>query len=56
LYFTASAGYYFPGMNVYVTSDFQPGSPINRSVQGAVVRVEKLENSQFGVAIQSFWA
>jgi PilZ domain len=52
LYFATSAGHYIPGMNVYVTSDFQPGSPMNRSVAGSVVRVEELENGQFGIAIQ----
>jgi hypothetical protein len=39
-------------LNVYVTSDFQPGSPMNRSAAGSVVRVEELENGQFGIAIQ----
>ena len=52
LYFATSARHYIPGMNVYVTSDFQPGSPMNRSVAGSVVRVEELENGQFGIAIQ----
>ena len=27
LYFATSAGHYVPGMNIYVTSDFQPGKP-----------------------------
>jgi hypothetical protein len=52
LYFATSARHYLPGMNVYVTSDFQPGSPMNRSVAGSVVRVEELENGQSGIAIQ----
>jgi hypothetical protein len=52
LYFATSARHYIAGMNVYVTSDFQPGSPMNRSVSGSVVRVEELENGQFGIAIQ----
>jgi len=54
LYFATSAGHYSPGMNVYVTADFQPASPMNRSVAGAVVRVEQLDNNQFGVAIHIF--
>jgi hypothetical protein len=35
LYFATSTRHYIPGMNVYVTSDFQPGSPMNRSVAGS---------------------
>jgi hypothetical protein len=38
-------------MRVYVTSDFQPGSPLNRAVAGVVVRVDKLEDDKWGVAI-----
>src|SRR6266478_3833251 len=52
LYLGTSASHYSLGMNVYVTSDFQPGSPMNRSVTGCVVRIEELECGQFGVAIQ----
>ena len=52
LYFATSSGHYILGMNVYVTSDFQPGSPMNRSVAGSVVRVEELGNGQLGIAIQ----
>jgi hypothetical protein len=51
LYFTTSAGHYAPGMRVYVTSDYQPGSPMDRSVIGVVVRVEKMEGGLWGVAI-----
>jgi hypothetical protein len=52
LYFATSTRHYIPGMNVYVTSDFQPGRPMNRSVAGSVVRIEELQNNQFGIAIQ----
>ena len=52
LYFATSARHYVPGMNVYVTRDFQPASPMNRSVDGSVVRVQELEKGKFGVAIQ----
>ena len=52
LYLETSGGHYALGMNVYVTRDFQPGSPIEHDVAGAVVRIEKLENDEFGVAIQ----
>ena len=54
LYFATSAGHYAPGMNVYVTSDFQPGSPMSHAVAGVVVRVEKLEDDKWGVAIYIF--
>jgi hypothetical protein len=52
LFFTTTAGYYAVGTNVYVTGDFQPGSPIHQALAGAVVRVEKLEDDRFGIAIQ----
>ena len=52
LYFTTSAGHYVPGMRVYVTSDYQPGSPMDHSVTGVVVRVEKVEGDKWGVAIR----
>ena len=51
LYFATTAGHYIPGMSVYVTSDFQPDSPLNSTVVGAVVRIDKLEADKLGVAI-----
>jgi len=51
LYLATSAGHYVPGMKVYVTSDFQPGSPLNHAAAGVVVRVDKLEDDKWGVAI-----
>jgi hypothetical protein len=51
LYFVTSAGHYVPGMQVYVNSDYQPGSPMNRNVGGTVVRVEQLASGKWGVAI-----
>ena len=54
LYFSTSAGHYAPGMNVYVISDFQPGSPMSHAVSGVVVRVEELEDGKWGVAIRTF--
>jgi hypothetical protein len=41
-------------MSVYVTCDYQPGSPLNHVVSGAVVRVDKLEDDKWGVAIHIF--
>jgi hypothetical protein len=52
LYFTTTAGHYAIGTNVYVTGDFQPGSPIHQALAGAVVRVDELEGNRFGIAIQ----
>jgi hypothetical protein len=52
LYIVTSARHYVVGMNVYVTRDFQPGNPMNRSVDGSVVRIQELESGKFAVAIQ----
>jgi hypothetical protein len=52
LYFATSADHYTPGMNVYMTSDFQPGSVIHFATAGVIVRVEKLEGDKWGMAIQ----
>jgi DNA-binding NarL/FixJ family response regulator len=54
IYFATSSDHYAPSMNVYVTSDYQPDSPINHALTGLVVRVEKLEDDKWGVAIQTF--
>jgi hypothetical protein len=54
LYFATSVGHYVPGVNVYVTSDFQPDSPMNHAVAGVVVRVDKLKDDKSGVAIHIF--
>jgi hypothetical protein len=54
LYLATSVDHYAPGMNVYLTSEYQPGSPLNHVVTGLVVRVEKLEDDKWGVAIQTF--
>lgn len=51
LYFATLAGHYIPGMSVYVTSDFQPDSPLNSTVMGTVVRIDKLETDKWGIAI-----
>lgn len=52
LYFTTAAAHYTVGTNVYVTGDFQPGSPIHKAVAGVIVRVDRLAEDRFGVAIQ----
>jgi PilZ domain-containing protein len=54
LYLVTLAGHYAPGVNVYVTSDFRSDSPLNYAMAGVVVRVDKLENDKWGVAIHIF--
>jgi hypothetical protein len=54
LYFTTTAGHYALGMRVYVTRDFQPGSPMGHSVTGAVVRIDAIEGGKWGVAVHIF--
>jgi hypothetical protein len=54
LYLATLADHYAPGVNVYVTSDFQSGSPMNYAAAGIVVRVEKLKDDKWGVAIHFF--
>ena len=46
LYLTTSAGHYAPGVNIYLTSDFQPGSPLTYAMTGVVKRVKKLEDDK----------
>jgi hypothetical protein len=38
-------------MEVYVTSDFVVAGPNRAEIMGAVVRIDKLEDSGFSVAI-----
>src|SRR5882672_9034666 len=54
LYFATSRGHYARGVYVYVTSDFQSENPMDHAVAGVVVRVERLEEDKWGVAIRTF--
>jgi hypothetical protein len=54
LYLATLTSHYAPGVNVYVTSGFQPGRPMTYALAGVVVRVEKLEDDKWGVAIHIF--
>ena len=54
LYFATSRGHYARGVYVYVTSDFQSENPMDHAVAGVVVRVEKLGDRKWGVAIRTF--
>ena len=51
LYFPTQAVHYVLGMSVYVTTDFQPDSPLNTTFVGVVVRIDKLESDKRGIAI-----
>ena len=51
-YFETSMSHYFSGMSVGVTRNFTPGDPVNRDERGEVVRVERLKNGNWGVAIR----
>ena len=50
-YFATSIGHYFSGMIVYVTRDFPSNEPTKREGQGTVVRVDKLKEARWGVAV-----
>jgi PilZ domain len=54
LYIATSEAHYTLGINVYVTSEFHPNSLISYAMEGVVVRVDKLENEKWGVAIHIF--
>src|ERR1700730_18064568 len=51
IYFKTSSGHYLLGMEVYVTRDFVVAGPNRAEIMGAIVRIDKLEDSGFGVAI-----
>jgi hypothetical protein len=55
LYLTTSANRYAPGVNIYVTSDFRPGSLMHFATAGKVVRIDKLEDDKWGVAMHVFF-
>jgi len=51
LYFPTQAGHYVLGMGVYVTTDFGPDSPLHSTFVGVVVRIDKLNSDNWGIAI-----
>ena len=51
-YFESSMSHNFSGMSVGVTRNFTPGDPVNREERGEVVRVERVKNGKWGVAIR----
>jgi hypothetical protein len=57
-YFATSIEHYYSGMIVHVTRDFRTNGPANREKQGTVVRVDKLREGRWGIAVQmtrDFW-
>ena len=51
LYFATSASHYFAGMELFVVRNFQRGDPMSREELGRVVRVDKLKNGKWGIAV-----
>lgn len=52
IYFTSRLASYYPGMRVFVTFPFTSAhDPMNCEYVAQVLRVEKLANGKFGVAI-----
>jgi hypothetical protein len=52
IYFTTRQATYYAGMRVFVTFPFSsPHDPMNCEYVAQVVRVEKLPNNKFGVAV-----
>lgn len=53
VYFTTRREGYYPGMRLFVTFPFSaPNDPMNSEYVAQVVRVDKLPNGKFGVAVQ----
>jgi hypothetical protein len=52
IYFTSRREKYYKGMRVFVTFPFSSAhDPMNCEYVGEIVRVEKLPNSKYGVAV-----
>lgn len=52
LYLVTSAEHYFIGMNVVVSLNFGANDPMHRDQIGDVVRMERLKDGKWGVAIR----
>jgi hypothetical protein len=50
--FVTLSDHYFSGMEILVTRNFQPNDPANREETGSVLRVAKLKDGRWSVAIQ----
>jgi len=52
IYFVSRLSSYYPGMRVFVTFPFSsPHDPMNCDYVAQVLRVEKLPNGKFGIAV-----
>jgi hypothetical protein len=51
-YFVTSTEHYFVGMNVIVTLNFGPDDPMHHEQIGDVLRLDRVENNKWGVAIR----
>jgi hypothetical protein len=51
IYFRTSASHYEVGKKFYVARDFVVADPNREETIGAVVRIDKLEDGSFGVAV-----
>lgn len=51
-YFETSVGHYYAGMNVSVARNFHADDSVHREETAKIMRVEKLEDSRWGVAIR----
>jgi hypothetical protein len=52
LYFSTTTEHYFPGMNVIVTLNFHSDDSMQQEYIGDVIRLERLEDCKWGVAIR----
>lgn len=52
LYFTTPTSHYYVGMNVIVSLNFGPDDPVHREQIGDVVRVDRLDDGKWGVAVR----
>jgi PilZ domain-containing protein len=52
LYFATRAKHYHVGMRLSVTLGYSPSDPCNSASFGEVVRIDRLEDGRFGIAVQ----
>lgn len=52
LYFTTRAGHYHVGMHLNITLGYTPNDPCNSPSLGEIVRIDRLEDGRFGIAVK----
>ena len=52
VYFATGAKHYYPGMQLRVTLGYSPNDPCNAASFGKVVRLDPLENGDWGIAVR----